>query len=99
MTTNDISTAAAALGRKGGSARTEAKIHAARSNGAKGGRPFTWHKAPRRGCKNTMSEFYKFTVVRLTDNAERFTDRKPRPEVIKSLNFMVWDNRENCQVK
>ena len=40
MTTNtEISTAAAALGRKGGSAKSEAKASTARANGAKGGRP------------------------------------------------------------
>lgn len=36
---NDLSTAAAALGRKGGSARSEAKTAAVRENGRKGGRP------------------------------------------------------------
>jgi hypothetical protein len=42
-TTTDISTAAAALGRKGGQAKTEAKAAAVRANGAKGGRPaFEW---------------------------------------------------------
>ena len=35
----DISNAAAALGRKGGSAKSEAKTAAVRANGAKGGRP------------------------------------------------------------
>ena len=35
----NISTAAAALGRKGGLAKTEAKAAAVRKNGAKGGRP------------------------------------------------------------
>jgi hypothetical protein len=40
MTTNkEISNAAAALGRKGGSAKSEAKTAAVRANGAKGGRP------------------------------------------------------------
>ena len=90
---NNISTAAALMG----SARTEAKAAAARSNGAKGGRPVTWHKAPARGCTNTIAELYKFTVVRNSDGAERFTDRRPRPEVIKSADFTVWNNRENCE--
>lgn len=36
---DDISRAAAALGRKGGSARSEAKTAAVRENGRKGGRP------------------------------------------------------------
>lgn len=36
---DDISKAAAALGRKGGAARSEAKTAAVRANGAKGGRP------------------------------------------------------------
>lgn len=41
--TTDITTAAAALGRKGGSAKSEAKTEAVRANGAKGGRPaFEW---------------------------------------------------------
>lgn len=35
----DISKAAAALGRKGGSAKTKAKIKAAKRNGKLGGRP------------------------------------------------------------
>jgi hypothetical protein len=39
MTTNNLSKAAAALGRKGGSATSEAKRAAARTNGRKGGRP------------------------------------------------------------
>lgn len=99
MTAIEITKAAAILGQKGGSARTEAKIDAARANGAKGGRPANWHKAPRRGGKNPTAALYKFTVVRLADGSERFTDRKPRPEVIQSPDFMVWDNRENCEVK
>lgn len=37
--TNNISEAAAALGRKGGKAKSEAKAKAARENGKKGGRP------------------------------------------------------------
>ena len=42
-TTNDISNAAAALGRRGGKAKSEAKSAAVRANGAKGGRPaFEW---------------------------------------------------------
>ena len=36
---DDISAAAAALGRKGGKAKSEAKARAARENGRKGGRP------------------------------------------------------------
>ena len=38
-TTTDITSAAAALGRKGGQAKTEVKAAAVRANGAKGGRP------------------------------------------------------------
>ena len=37
--TKDISNAAATLGRKGGSVRSQAKTETARENGAKGGRP------------------------------------------------------------
>lgn len=82
-----------------GSIRTEKKSAAARANGAKGGRKLHWEKARARGCKNTKSELYRFTVVRLSDNAERFTDRKPRPEILKSLDFMVWNNRENEELR
>lgn len=97
MNPNEISQAAAALGRKGGLAKTESKTAAARSNGAKGGRPFTWFPEPRRGCKNPRSELYRFTVIRLSDSRERFTDRRPRPEIFRSLDFMVWNNRDNCE--
>lgn len=42
-TTTDITSAAAALGRKGGQAKTDAKAAAVRANGSKGGRPaFEW---------------------------------------------------------
>lgn len=95
MNANEISNAAATLGRKGGLAKTESKTSAARSNGAKGGRPFTWFPEPRRGCKNTLMELYKFTVIRLSDRKERFTDRRPRPEIFRDLDMMVWNNREN----
>lgn len=80
-----------------GSIRTEKKSAAARENGAKGGRPVTWHKAPSRGCTNPKADLYKFTVIRNEDRAERFTDRRPRPEVIKSADYTVWNNRENCE--
>lgn len=56
---------------------------------------YTWHKSPERGSKNTASELYKYTVVRLSDKAERFTDRKPRKEICESYDFLVWDNKEN----
>jgi ribosomal protein L15 len=94
---NDISTAAAAaaLGKKGGAVKSEGKAAAAKANGAKGGRPPVWHKAPARGCTNPKSEMFRFTVVRLSDRAERFTDRKPKPGPF----VMVWDNRENCEVR
>ena len=39
MTTRKLTSAAALLGRKGGSVRSEAKTAAVRANGAKGGRP------------------------------------------------------------
>ncbi len=77
-----------------GSMRSEKKAAAAKENGKKGGRPkAAWHKAPARGCTNTLAETHRFTIVRLSDKAERFTDRKPR----KSPNIMIWDNRENCE--
>ena len=42
---NEMSQAAAILGRKGGKARTKAKIKAVRENGKKGGRPRKKRKA------------------------------------------------------
>lgn len=39
MNTDNLTNAAAALGRKGGAAKSEAKAQAARKNGRKGGRP------------------------------------------------------------
>ena len=98
MNQNEISAAAAAMGRKGGKANTPAQQEArAKSKG--GGRPVNWEKAPPRGCRSPKSELYRFTVVRLSDNAERFTDRKPRLEIRQSSDFMVWDNRENEEVR
>ena len=41
QTKEDLSAAAAVMGRKGGSARTDRKAATARSNGANGGRPKT----------------------------------------------------------
>jgi ribosomal protein L15 len=54
-----------------------------------------YYPQPKRGTKNPKSELFRYTVIRLKDQAERFTDRKPKV----SLNFMTWDNRENCEVK
>jgi hypothetical protein len=85
--------AAVALGK----IRTEKKSAAARENGRKGGRPIVWHKAPARGYINTLADLYKFTLVRNSDMAERFTDRRPRPEIIKSADYTVWNNRDNCE--
>lgn len=56
-----------------------------------------YQKPPARGMKNPLSEFYRYTVIRLSDSMERFTDRKPRKDLCK-INYMVWDNRENCEV-
>lgn len=44
MTSTDISQAAAALGRKGGSVKSEAKAAAVRANGALGGRPVAYRQ-------------------------------------------------------
>lgn len=57
----------------------------------------TWHKAPARGCQNPLAETHRFTVVRLSDKSERFTDRLPGPRLRKSPDFMVWDNRLNAE--
>lgn len=71
---------------------SKARKAAARENGKKGGRPVTWEKAPKRGYKNPKAELYRFTVVRLADKAERFTNRKPA----HNDGQMVWDNVKNC---
>lgn len=101
MISSEISSAAAALGRlKAGKKerKSEAKAASSKSNGARGGRA-TWHPAPKRGCRNPQSELFRFTVVRLSDMSERFTDRKPSPSVVRSSDFTVWDNRENAEIR
>lgn len=50
-----------------------------------------WTKPAPRGCKNPTSELHRYTIVRLSDSFERFTDRKPK----RSPNQMIWDNKEN----
>jgi len=49
--------------------------------------------------KNPASQFYRFTVIRLSDSAERFTDRRPAPATLRNLDRMVWDNLNNCEVE
>jgi hypothetical protein len=43
-----------------------------------------------------MASTHRYTVVRLSDLAERFADRKPR---ISRTNYMVWDNKAQQEVK
>lgn len=80
---------AQALGRMKSAAKTKAAIE----NGKKGGRPVTWERAPKRGMKNPKTELFRYTVVRLADKAERFTNRKPAHRD----DQMVWDNKRNCE--
>jgi len=54
-----------------------------------------WHKAPPRGMTNAMASVYRFTVIRLSDKAERFTRHLPGPKIRKSPDFLVWDNDKN----
>ena len=56
-----------------------------------------WHPAPKRGCTNPHAETHRFTVVRLNDKAERFSDTLPGVRTRKSPDFMVWDNRLNAE--
>lgn len=58
-----------------------------------------WSAAPARGMANTASQIYRYTVVRLRDNRERFTDRLPRVEIRKSPDFLVWNNKLNQEEK
>ena len=58
-----------------------------------------WSKAPARGCTNPASELYRYTVIRNSDRAERFTDRLPRIEIRKNLDYTVWNNAENREEK
>lgn len=89
---SEISQAAAAMGR----VKSAKKAKASRANGAKGGRPkFHWHPAPARGFINPAAQFYRYTVRRLSDGAERFTDSRPR---VRSDKYIAWDNRENREV-
>ena len=78
-----------------GRIKTERKKAAAIENGKKGGRPVTWEKAPKRGTRNPKAEVFRFTVVRLADKAERFTNRKPAHRD----DQMIWDNVKNAEVK
>jgi hypothetical protein len=57
-----------------------------------------WQAPPAKGMKNPLSNLYKFTIVRLSDSNERFTNRKPRKD-LNRIDFMVWDNEENQEVK
>ena len=47
---------------------------------------------------NITDPFSRYSVTRLEDNFERWTDRKPRNEVCSNHALMVWDHVENCQV-
>jgi hypothetical protein len=44
---------------------------------------------------NAMASVYRFTVIRLTDKAERFARHLPGPKIRKSPDFLVWDNEKN----
>jgi len=87
----DISKAAAAMGRKGGSSKSKAKADAAKANGAKGGRPPIWRKPIN---LNVTDPPRRFSVTRLDDGMERWAERKPRREVCRDYRLMVWDHQE-----
>lgn len=57
-----------------------------------------WCEKPSRGSKNPKSEFYKYTITRLSDGKERFVDRLPQREIRESLDFLVWDNKGNQEI-
>jgi hypothetical protein len=74
-TTTEISTAAAALGRKGGSVKSEAKTTTARANGAKGGRPNLFKQAQEK-LAGTNVELKKF---------------RPKADgLYATANYIVW---------
>jgi hypothetical protein len=95
MKPEQISKAAAAMGKKGGSAKTERKAAAAKANGAKGGRPPIWRKPIN---LNVTDPPRRFSVTRLDDGMERWAERKPRREVCRDYRLMVWDHQEKSQV-
>lgn len=74
----DISTAAAALGRKGGKTTSEAKAAAARANGAKGGRP-----------PQLARWFDPVTGEYLHHRAPRFKDGKPLDNLTSTFDGAV----------
>ena len=76
-----------------GEIKSVKKAKASSENGKLGGRPVKWEKAPKRGCRNPKAELYRFTIVRLDDKAERFTNRKPAHRD----DQMIWDNKNNCE--
>jgi hypothetical protein len=43
-----------------------------------------------------LKEFYKYSVTRLEDGAERFQDTKPRIKV-NAWKYLCWDNENNCE--
>jgi len=62
-------------------------------------KPTTWEKPPAHGCKSSLADLYRYTVVRNADKCERFTDRRPRREIVLSADYTVWDNRANREVR
>jgi len=58
----------------------------------------TKFRPSKKGAEKWQPAPARYTIVRLSDNYERYTDRLPRIEVRKNPSFMVWDNVENAQV-
>lgn len=56
-----------------------------------------WQKAPAKGCTTPMAGLHRFTTVRLSDKAERFTDTLPPKRLRLSPDYMVWDNQLNAE--
>ena len=54
-----------------------------------------YYPSPPRGMKNPLAANCRFTICRLADGKERFSDR--RPSLRKPWNWLVWDNEKNCE--
>jgi hypothetical protein len=58
-----------------------------------------WTKSPARGTTAPASQVHRYTVVRLSDMAERYTDRRPHHSTLSNPDRMTWDNQNQTEVR